>query len=339
MILLLGLAGCQSDEISQYRVAHVEEPTAPPDKVRLVGIILPKGDDAWFFKLVGPIDPVGAARPAFDAFLQSIQFPDGGPKPITWTPPDGWKEVEGPKERFATLHSDELKLDITVSKLPVKAADELANINRWRRVDLGLGPIGPVILPDYTKKVKVAGLDATLTDMTGPGVDKSKQDNGMGGPMLANDRPLAPPERKQLTYKTPEGWKDLGPSGGFVPMAARFSLSGKEKPEVTVISLPLAGGLKANLDRWRGQVRLLPLTDKEFADLRPPVVTVDDAKGQLFDLTGPAGPGQERMVIVLVERKGQAWYFKLLGPTELVEKNKTKFDAFVASVKFTGAAE
>ena len=45
------------------------------------------------------------------------------------------------------------------------------------------------------------------------------------------------------------------------------------------------------------------------------------------------------MLLTTVEHGGQMWYFKLLGSAEVVGKNKSKYESFVQSVKFTGAAD
>ena len=46
------------------------------------------------------------------------------------------------------------------------------------------------------------------------------------------------------------------------------------------------------------------------------------------------------MLLVAVKKgKGDAeetWYFKLLGPVDVVTKNKDAFESFVKSIKFTG---
>lgn len=56
---------------------------APPDAAagdakRSVVALVPKGTNAWFFKLIGPAKTVADQRANFDAFLQSLQFGEAG---------------------------------------------------------------------------------------------------------------------------------------------------------------------------------------------------------------------------------------------------------------------
>jgi len=44
-------------------------------RARLVGAILPRGDDTWFFKLMGNEQVVGREKDAFDRFVRSAKFP------------------------------------------------------------------------------------------------------------------------------------------------------------------------------------------------------------------------------------------------------------------------
>lgn len=46
----------------------------PPDARRIVGVVLPRGDRTYFFKMTGPSALVGNQRQAFDAFMKSVSF-------------------------------------------------------------------------------------------------------------------------------------------------------------------------------------------------------------------------------------------------------------------------
>ena len=43
---------------------------------RLVGIIVPAGNQTWFYKLMGDEDVVAAQKDAFTKFVQSAKYPD-----------------------------------------------------------------------------------------------------------------------------------------------------------------------------------------------------------------------------------------------------------------------
>jgi hypothetical protein len=173
------LPGCQQqDDIRAYKVpkdTQAEKPPAVEGKVRLLAAILPHGGDTWFFKFVGPSAEVTANEATFDRFIQSVRFPEQGTEPISWAVPEGW-QYEGPKQiRYATFRfgTKDNPLEVTVFKFGGQAGSTLENVNRWRRLDLGLEEIGPIQLSRYTKGIQVADIKGTLVDMSGPGATKT----------------------------------------------------------------------------------------------------------------------------------------------------------------------
>jgi hypothetical protein len=170
--------GCQQEEeIRRYQVPKetpAEKRPSAEGNVRLLAAILPHAGDTWFFKLVGPTSEVTANEPTFDRFLQSVRFPEAGAEPITWTVPEGWQR-EGPKQfRYATFHfgTKDKPLELTVFKFGGQAGSTLDNVNRWRRLDLGLDEVGPIQLGRYTRGLQVADVKGTLVDMNGPGASR-----------------------------------------------------------------------------------------------------------------------------------------------------------------------
>jgi hypothetical protein len=328
-LLLVPLAGCQKDEVQTYTVPHeVEARSAPTARVRLLAAIVPAGNGAWFFKLVAREDIVKVTEDTFQTLVRSVTFADGEPS-IRWKVPAGWKSQDGPPPRFATLRPEGVAgVEITISKLG--NGEVKPNVDRWRRLDLGLGPVDDNDLGKYTKTIQVDGRDITLVDMTGPGVRKKGR-----GAMMGKG---APPGPLPLTYKAPAGWEETGP---YVKQGIRVLTSfqvaeGGRRAEVTV--LPLGGPTGSeieNVNRWRGQVGLGPITGEQFARDRPRKVEVAGLTGIYADLTGP----RQRMLLVVLEKGKQKWYFKMLGDAELVGRHKGAFEKFVQSVKFTGAAD
>lgn len=45
---------------------------APPE--RIIGAIVTRGKQTWFFKMRGPVEPVGQQKAAFDEFLKTVRF-------------------------------------------------------------------------------------------------------------------------------------------------------------------------------------------------------------------------------------------------------------------------
>lgn len=84
-----------------------------------------------------------------------------------------------------------------------------------------------------------------------------------------------------------------------------------------------------NVNRWRGQVGLVPLGEAELAESLE-AIEVDGMAARQVHISGEADA--IRGVIVPVDESN--WFFKLSGPTELVERESDRFDDFVQSVQF-----
>src|SRR5208283_5896950 len=75
----------------------------------------------------------------------------------------------------------------------------------------------------------------------------------------------------QLTWTTPPGWTEL-PAGEM--RVASFKVTGADGKQADVSVIPLpggAGGDFSNVNRWRGQVGLAPVSEAELPQLAQPV--------------------------------------------------------------------
>ena len=91
----------------------------------------------------------------------------------------------------------------------------------------------------------------------------------------------------------------------------------------------------ANLNRWRGQLGLAPVTD---TDLSKQVQTLDvpGGKATLADIAGTdARTGQKaRVFAAIVPQGSQTWFYKLMGNEQIVEQQKEAFTKFVQTAKY-----
>ena len=139
------------------------------------------------------------------------------------------------------------------------------------------------------------------------------------------------------TWDVPAVWQET-PAGQ--PLLARFEISGSEgKAEVTVSAFPgAAGGLLANMNRWRGQIGLKAVSQAEAEKL---VTSLDvmGGKAMLMDMNGQnPGTGQKvRLITAIVPREGQTWFYKLMGDPAVAEREKAAFVKFVQSVRYPNA--
>lgn len=128
----------------------------------------------------------------------------------------------------------------------------------------------------------------------------------------------------------PEGWTATPPGQMRV---ASFAVQGDggKRADVSVIPLPgAAGGVFANVNRWRGQVGLPPASEDEVKKMAEPV-QISGQPAQLYDIAGKnSSSGEsERILASIQERDGMAWFFKMTGDAGLVAKEKPTFIAFL----------
>ncbi len=175
------------------------------------------------------------------------------------------------------------------------------------------------------------------TDTPNPSLPPGHPDiSSAPGAMPAASRTGAP----QLTWKTPDGWTEV-PAGEM--RVASFKIQGPDgkQADVSVIPLPgLSGSTDdANVNRWRGQVNLSPVSPDELKKSAESVQAAGQP-AQLYDIAGtnPGSGNPERILGVIQHRDDAAWFFKMTGDANLVEQQKAAFTAFLNSVQFAAAA-
>lgn len=373
-LMAFSLIGCKDDaDIKVYNVpkmADVNAPAAPKDggkhahphphphtpaatAVRMVGAIIPREDRVWFFKALAPEPLIQPKIDLIRKFISEVRFvansvgaPNQPKESPQWTLPQGWKAQGSTGMRFDTIQigGDAHPIELSVTPLGPGSGDVKANIERWAG-QVGVGRVSPEQLAEFGQPMTVSGKPATFVNIPGP---------GSGDASMAN-RPTQPQKRPPnrpmtVAYETPEGWTELKASG--MRMAAFSVTDGKSTAEVTVIPLPMdaaeAASPMANINRWRGQVSLKPLTqddilkDLEASDRgeKPKyieIIDVDKQQALLTDMTAPesASP-RERILGVLhpLPQVGYIYFYKMKGPADLVGANKDKFRALLKSVAY-----
>jgi len=369
---ILGLSGCKkADEIREYSVANPPPPTATH---RMLAALVPdegaatddketatesekepaseRGPQAWFFKLVGPIDAVEMAVAKFDQFVASVRTgKEGRPD---WTLPEGWTEdtaAQAPRMGRATIRIGEGKsrLELAVSRLPMpddrRESWVLANVNRWRS-QMDLPPIARSELAETTQQIKAGEQTATKIDLQGvfTGGPMAGMFDASKAPTRETAAPLAAdagktktgsPTRLPFDVQVPAEWKPGRTSGGVRLAAYNIEENGVLAAEVTVTPLPVhSGDLAANVDRWRGELKLPPSKPDELKNETKSLV-IDGEAADYVHLVGPedASP-REATLGVILRRPDRVWFFKLRGKPEIVEREKQRFEEFVKSVKF-----
>jgi hypothetical protein len=136
-------------------------------------------------------------------------------------------------------------------------------------------------------------------------------------------------EKPQIKWVVPEGWKSGPPSS---MRYASFKVVGKSgetgDASVSVFGGDGGGDLK-NVNRWRSQIGLDPIGENDLKSLLIPVNS-NDGSVLTVDMTGP----KNHILAGWYKTDGKTWFFKLIGPDELVTAEKPSFMKFLQSVQF-----
>lgn len=137
----------------------------------------------------------------------------------------------------------------------------------------------------------------------------------------------------QPAWTAPSHWKQQAPGA---MQAAKYAVGeGKAVAEITAVFLGgMGGALKANLDRWRGQLGLAPSAASEV-DQQAKSFAALGSGARIVELSGTdMKEGNPADMIVLVVPSGAGtWFYKLMGDKSVVAKEKDALIAFVKSAK------
>lgn len=338
------LAGCKPQEpIVRYTVTKPEliDPTltaaapAPAEAkaTQMLGVIVPIGMQSWFFKMTGDPAAIEPSRQAFLEFVKAIKFSAGDSPEPTWKLPMGWQDLPPKQFGFATLgfSAGGQPLEITIS---AAGGDLLTNLNRWHQ-QVGLPGISESELPTKTETIQVDGRAGTFVSLLG------KAGGRMGGAPFAPfaggamppsaSPPIAAPSAGSgdLQYEVPKEWTKA--PNDPVSMAAFAAADGDKRVKITISEV--GGDLLSNVNRWRGQVSLPPITLDELAKSVQKIETLGGV-GEFVEATGGGGiTPAETILGVRATAGGATWFIKLRGDRDLAARERARFEAFVKSVK------
>jgi hypothetical protein len=145
--------------------------------------------------------------------------------------------------------------------------------------------------------------------------------------------PSGPPAG--FTFETPTGWQ-AQPGSQF--RLASFKVPGDGVPaaDVAVTNFPgTVGGDFANINRWRGQLGLAPISEAEFATS---VTRIAGQHGMEFivadiESTQPMleGGHRARLLAAILKMPDSTFFFKMTGETAHVASQREAFTRFLQS--------
>lgn len=133
-------------------------------------------------------------------------------------------------------------------------------------------------------------------------------------------------------WSVPDGWEVLAPTsirkGNF-----RITEEGKVA-EVTVTAFPGdVGGLEANVNRWRRQISLPPVTGEALENSIQPI-EVDGQEAFYIDLLKEDAPDAPSILGAVIPRGSKTWFVKMIGDTSILAEQPESFKAFLDSIRF-----
>lgn len=202
--------------------------------------------------------------------------------------------------------------------------------------DSGSRPIAITEKRELSEKERQLALDATSKErfamarqmMGMPGEDDHSGHNHDEG---ENNHDRA--ENAPLAYQLPEGWKKEE-----VTTFRSLNLSfGKESEGQCYVSR-VGGGLVANLNRWRGQMGLKPISAEEIEKLPKRLLfgmesTYVELDGSFKGMGSPEAKPDYRMVGLVLSMPGGSFFVKMTGPKSLLIENEKNFTQFCESLK------
>ena len=169
------------------------------------------------------------------------------------------------------------------------------------------------------------GVPATAPLAEGPLPAGHPSIDGTPPPPGMASTPVPTATGQALVWTAPAPWT---PKPGSAMRKGSYAISGPEGAgDLSITAFPGdVGGNLANVNRWRGQLQLPPVTDLTGA-VQP--LEVNGLNLLVFD----AANGGSRILGAIVPRPGETWFFKLTGPDALVAREKPAFLDFLRTVK------
>ena len=177
---------------------------------------------------------------------------------------------------------------------------------------------------DFLRTIKIA-VSTTGAAEVPPLIAVSPVEMTAGNPVTKADGP-------ELKWTAPVHWQSKPASA---MRQATYLIVGEDgaTAEFAVTAFPgSVGGELANVNRWRGQLQLPPISEAELAGAISRF-TVNRLPVTLVELTGGPSERPQGLMGAIVPSNGDNWFFKLAGPAALVAREKSSFLALVQSLQ------
>lgn len=158
-------------------------------------------------------------------------------------------------------------------------------------------------------------------------------DSAQHHPMMMQSEEPEGESEHQLKWEAPVSWeKRPAQAMRLVTYAPKGSVS--SECSIFILSGP-AGGLEANINRWRSQVAQPPLSDEEIAAL--PRLALLNNEAVLVEMSGVLTNGKGEKVPSMIyglvcPYEESTLFIKMTGPVDEMQNEKENFHSFAASL-------
>lgn len=155
-------------------------------------------------------------------------------------------------------------------------------------------------------------------------------DMGAGGSMASTPVPTA--SGGDLAWDAPASWQARQ---GSAMRKGTYVLTGEggATAELAITAFPGdVGGDLANVNRWRSQLQLAPITAAEL----PAALTRFKANGldvAVTEMVALSGSPPQRVLGAIVPHNGSTWFFKITGPDAVVSGERDVFNTFLQTLR------
>lgn len=315
--------------------------------------------------------PNATAEQRFGNFRPQQPAPRSSLPQLAWDTPEGWVDLGPSSTRQINLRpADNPSAECYVARLPGGGSLE-DNVNRWRQ-QMGQGPLSGEEVTALPQR-SLLGAPATFveitgdfTGMTGETISDARLfglilligDVGLFVKMIGPDallvaererfldfcdslhlETITPPTdtnsspHENLTWTAPKGWIVEAPTS----MRHFTYRVGVDTECYLSILGGTAGGLEANVNRWRKEIGLPPLATDAIADLATTTLagsqaTVVEGEGTFQGMSGPPRDGF-RLLGLIAPASGKTYFLKMVGPSSEVTDHREGFFLLASSIE------
>jgi hypothetical protein len=141
----------------------------------------------------------------------------------------------------------------------------------------------------------------------------------------------------KVPWTIPPEWKERPNASGMRLASYGVTAADGRSVDISVTALGEQAGTELdNVNRWRGQLKLNPLTEDQLAMARDPV-KIGGEPSHLYDIVSEEpmldGKYKSRVLASILPTGQMTVFFKAIGEADLVAAEKVRFIGWLASVK------